>query len=133
MTLRVLFLLMLCAWLPLTASASDLPTPGQGPALRIQGSNTIGAALGPALVEGLLRQQGLVKVHSETPDKANELRIVGETTQGHRIEVELTAHGSSTGFTALKTGSADLAASSRPIKDREVLDLQSLGDLKSAS
>ncbi|WP_160107813.1 substrate-binding domain-containing protein [Pseudomonas izuensis] len=132
MTLRVLFLLMLCAWLPLTTSASDLPTPEQGPVLRIQGSNTIGAALGPALVEGLLRQQGLKKVHSETPDKANELRIVGETVQGRRIEVELTAHGSSTGFTALKTGSADLAASSRPIKDREVLDLQSLGDLKSA-
>ncbi|BCX69332.1 substrate-binding domain-containing protein [Pseudomonas izuensis] len=132
MTLRVLFLLMLCAWLPLTTSASDLPTPEQGPVLRIQGSNTIGAALGPALVEGLLRQQGLIKVHSETPDKANELRIVGETVQGRRIEVELTAHGSSTGFTALKTGSADLAASSRPIKEREVLDLQSLGDLKSA-
>ncbi|RKS24591.1 phosphate ABC transporter substrate-binding protein (PhoT family) [Pseudomonas sp. WPR_5_2] len=132
MTLRVLFLLMLCAWLPLTTSASDLPTPEQGPVLRIQGSNTIGAALGPALVEGLLRQQGLIKVHSETPDKANELRIVGETVQGRRIVVELTAHGSSTGFTALKTGSADLAASSRPIKEREVLDLQSLGDLKSA-
>ena len=131
MTLRVLFLLMLCSWLPLTASASDLPTPEQGPVLRIQGSNTIGAALGPALVEGLMRQQGLVKVHAEAPDKANELRIVGETALGRRVEVELTAHGSSTGFRALKTGSADLAASSRPIKDREVTDLQSLGDLKS--
>ena len=131
MTLRVLFLLMLCACLPLTASASDLPLPEQGPVLRIQGSNTIGAALGPALVEGMLRQQGLVKIHSETPDRANELRIVGETAQGRRVEVELAAHGSSTGFSALKTGNADLAASSRPIKDREVTDLQPLGDLKS--
>ncbi|MGY2343342.1 substrate-binding domain-containing protein [Pseudomonas sp. SDO5532_S415] len=131
MTLRVLFLLMLCNWLPLTASASGLPTPEQGPVLRIQGSNTIGAALGPALVEGLMRQQGLVKVHAEAADNANELRIVGETAQGRRVEVELAAHGSSTGFSALKTGSADLAASSRPIKDREVADLKSLGDLKS--
>lgn len=129
MTLRMLFLLML--WLPLTVSASSLPTPEQGPVLRIQGSNTIGAALGPALVEGLLRQQGLINVHSEAPDTANELRIVGETVQGHRVEVELAAHGSSTGFNALKTGSADLAASSRPIKDREVADLQARGDLKS--
>lgn len=131
MSLRVLFLLMLCNWLPLTASASELPTPEHGPVLRIQGSNTIGAALGPALVEGLFRQQGLIKVHRETPDKANELRIVGETPQGRRVEVELAAHGSSTGFNALKTDNADLAASSRPIKDREVADLQSLGNLKS--
>jgi phosphate transport system substrate-binding protein len=133
MTLRVLFLLMLCNWLPTTAAASDLPVPDHGPVLRIQGSNTIGAALGPALVEGLLREQGLLKVHSETPDKANELRIVGETLQGRRVVVELAAHGSSTGFAALKTASADLAASSRPIKDSEVTDLQALGDLKSAS
>jgi phosphate transport system substrate-binding protein len=131
MTLRMLFLLMLCAFLPLTASAGDLPTPENGPVLRIQGSNTIGAALGPALVEGLFREQGLLKVHSEVPDKANEQRIVGETVQGRRVVVEVAAHGSSTGFSALKTSSADLAASSRPIKDVERSDLKTLGDFKS--
>lgn len=131
MTLRVLFLLMLCAWLPLTASAGDLPTREPGPVLRIQGSNTIGAALGPALVEGLMREQGLLKVHSEAPDKANELRVVGETVQGHRVVVDVAAHGSSTGFSALKTVTADLAASSRPIKDSERVDLKPLGDFKS--
>jgi len=131
MLLRALFLLMLCIGLPQTASAGDLPTPEHGPVLRIQGSNTIGAALGPALVEGLLREQGLRKVHSEAPDTANELRIVGETVQGRRVVVEVAAHGSSTGFTALKTGTADLAASSRPIKDSELDSLKSLGDLKS--
>ncbi|MGE8065887.1 substrate-binding domain-containing protein [Pseudomonas sp. NPDC089569] len=132
MTLRVLFLLMVCNWLPLAASAGGLPTPEKGPVLRIQGSNTIGAALGPALVEGLLRQQGLLKVHREVPDAANELRIVGESAQGRRVEVALSAHGSSTGFSALQSGNADLAASSRAIKDRELSDLQFLGDLKSA-
>jgi len=131
MTLRVLFLLMLCIGLPQTATAGTLPVSDHGPVLRIQGSNTIGAALGPALVEGLLREQGLLKVHSESPDKANELRIVGETAQGRRVEVELAAHGSSTGFSALKNASADLAASSRPIKDSELLSLESFGDLKS--
>jgi phosphate transport system substrate-binding protein len=133
MTLRVLFLLILCIGLPPTATASPLPIPGQGPVLRIQGSNTIGAALGPALVEGLMREQGLLKVHSESADKANESRIVGETLEGRRVEVELAAHGSSTGFTALKSASADLAASSRPIKDSELVSLQPLGDLKSAA
>ncbi|MEO4013965.1 MULTISPECIES: phosphate ABC transporter substrate-binding/OmpA family protein [Pseudomonas] len=132
MTLRVLFLLMLCACLPLTASAGALPTPEAGPVLRIQGSNTIGAALGPALVEGLMSEQGLLKVHSEAPDKANELRVIGETVQGRRVAVDIAAHGSSTGFTALKTATADLAASSRPIKDSERADLARLGDFKSA-
>ncbi|MGF6110037.1 substrate-binding domain-containing protein [Pseudomonas frederiksbergensis] len=131
MTLRVLFLSMLCAVLPFTALAVDLPTPDHGTVLRIQGSNTIGADLGPALVEGLMREQGLLKVHSETPDKANEQRIVGQTAQGRRVVIEVAAHGSSTGFTALKNASADLAASSRPIKDSELADLKSLGDLKS--
>ncbi|EUB75762.1 PBP domain containing protein [Pseudomonas sp. GM41(2012)] len=132
MTLRVLFLLMLCAWLPLATSAGELPTPEAGPVLRIQGSNTIGAALGPALVEGLMREQGLLKIHSEAPDKANELRVIGETVQGRRVAVDIAAHGSSTGFTALKTATADLAASSRPIKDSERADLAHLGDFKSA-
>ncbi|WP_413704428.1 substrate-binding domain-containing protein [Pseudomonas sp. Pseusp16] len=133
MMLRVLFLLMLCMGLPQAGSAGDLPTPEHGPVLRIQGSNTIGAALGPALVEGLLSAQGLRRIHRETPDTANELRIVGETAQGRRIVVEVAAHGSSTGFTALKAARADLAASSRPIKDSELASLQSLGDLKSPS
>jgi phosphate transport system substrate-binding protein len=133
MMLRVLFLLMLCMGLPQAASAGDLPIPEHGTVLRIQGSNTIGAALGPALVEGLLSEQGLRRIRRETPATANELRIVGETVQGRWVVVEVAAHGSSTGFTALKAASADLAASSRPIKDSELASLQSLGDLKSPS
>ncbi|MHC8318848.1 phosphate ABC transporter substrate-binding/OmpA family protein [Pseudomonas sp. LB3P31] len=131
MLLRVLFLLMLSILVPGSASAGALPLPDHGPVLRIQGSNTIGAALGPALVEGLMREQGLLKIHRETPDKSNELRIVGETAQGRRVAVEIAAHGSSTGFTALQSAAADLAASSRPIKDSELASLQNLGDLKS--
>ena len=131
MMLRVLFLLMLCLGLPHLAAAGNLPTSGQGPVLRIQGSNTIGAALGPALVEGLLGEQGLRRIHRVTLATANELRIIGETDQGSRVVVEVAAHGSSTGFTALKTANADLAASSRPIKDSERVNLASLGDLKS--
>lgn len=131
MTLRVLCVFLLSAWL--TASAAGLPVRDDGPALRIQGSNTIGAELGPALVEGLLQEQGLLKVHRETPDTINEQRIVAQTAQGKRVVVEVAAHGSSTGFAALKNASADLAASSREIKDSELLNLQSLGDLKSAA
>ncbi|NMX77652.1 hypothetical protein FEM54_25790 [Pseudomonas edaphica] len=127
MMLRVLFLLIL----PLYAAAAALPVPDQGPALRIQGSNTIGAALGPALVKGMLEHQGLQAVHSEPGDGANEQRVIGKTRQGKTVTVEVAAHGSSTGFSALKKSNADLAAASRPIKDSELVDLEPLGDLKS--
>lgn len=129
MTLRVLFLL--CGVFSFSAVAAPLPAPEQGPALRIQGSNTIGAALGPALVKGLMEHQGLRNVHSEPAEGANEQRVVGTTRQGTTVTVEVAAHGSSTGFAALKKASADLAASSRPIKDGELVDLEPLGDLKS--
>ncbi|AKS09307.1 substrate-binding domain-containing protein [Pseudomonas trivialis] len=128
MMLRVLFLLAL---FPLYAVSAPLPVPDQGPALRIQGSNTIGAALGPALVKGLMEHQGLQAVRIEPAQGANEQRVTGKTRQGKTVSIEVAAHGSSTGFTALKKATADLAASSRPIKDSELVDLEPLGDLKS--
>ncbi|MFD2642517.1 substrate-binding domain-containing protein [Pseudomonas japonica] len=95
--------------------------------LRIQGSNTIGATLAPALVRGLLQSRGISEIHSEPGAQANEVRI-----RGGDIQVDIAAHGSSTGFVALKAGDAELAAASRPIKDSEVADLQALGNLTSA-
>ncbi|KRP74648.1 membrane protein [Pseudomonas paralactis] len=127
MMLRVLFL---CFALALPAVAASLPIPDQGPALRIQGSNTIGAALGPALVKGLMEYQGLRDVRSEPGAGANEQRVVGTIRQGKTVTIEIAAHGSSTGFIALKNARADLAAASRPIKDGELVDLEPLGDLK---
>lgn len=127
MMLRVLFL---CFAIALPAVAAPLPIPDQGPALRIQGSNTVGAALGPALVKGLMEYQGLQDVRAEPGAGANEQRVVGKTRQGKTVTIEVAAHGSSTGFAALKNNHADLAAASRPIKDSELVDLDILGDLK---
>src|SRR5690606_39821510 len=45
--------------------------------------------------------------------------------------VSVAAHGSGTGFVGLQDGSADLAASSRPIKGGEAEALKGLGDLRS--
>ena len=119
--LRFLSLTLLCAITSL-ATAADL---------RIQGSNTIGANLGPALVSAMLAEQGLHDIHSVPVIPPNEHSIVGTTAQGQQIRVDVAAHGSGTGFTALAVGLADLVASSRPIKDRELVDLEPLGDLKS--
>ncbi|RMT77955.1 OmpA protein [Pseudomonas savastanoi pv. nerii] len=121
------------ATLPALALAA-LPLPaGEIPALRIQGSNTINAQLGPALAEGLMRQQGLQSVQTVAGNVMNEQRVVGTTAAGQTVSIEIAAHGSGTGFTALKAGNADIATSSRPIKDQEAKDLAGLGDLKSAA
>lgn len=113
------------------ASFADLLLPANGqPALHIQGSNTIGAKLGPALVGGLLEKEGFTGVRIE-PSGDNEQRITGRDAQGRLVNIQVAAHGSSTGFVALGQGSAELAASSRPIKDSEAASLAALGDLRS--
>lgn len=124
--------------LALTILAALLLLPGfsfaeqSAPVLRIQGSNTIGAVLGPALAKGLLQEQELQNVQVQPSNNVNEQQISGQTAAGQTIRIEVAAHGSSTGFSALKSGIADLAASSRPIKDAELVELESLGDLKSS-
>lgn len=131
--LRALFLVLgICAVaLPAPAYAA-LPMPvGDTAVLRIQGSNTINARLGPALVEGLMRRQGLQGVRTLPGAVPNEVRVVGTAAAGQQLTVEIAAHGSGTGFTALRSGHADIAAASRPIKAQEAADLARLGDLQS--
>lgn len=71
-----------------------------------------------------MEHQGLQAVRIEPAQGANEQRVTGKTRQGKTVSIEVAAHGSSTGFTALKNATADLAASSRPIKDSELVDLE---------
>ncbi len=126
-TAALLALAFCCYVMPWPASASEANL-----LLRIQGSNTIGAHLAPALAAGLLRQQGVA--HPEQQISApNEVSVSGRDAQGRLMQITVAAHGSGTGFVALAEGSAELAASSRPIKDSEQASLASLGDLRSAS
>ncbi|MEQ4314845.1 phosphate ABC transporter substrate-binding/OmpA family protein [Pseudomonas syringae] len=125
-------LILTSATLPASAIAALPMASGDAPVLRIQGSNTINAQLTPALVEELMRQQGMQAVRS-LPSAVNELRVVGTTPTGQLVSIDIAAHGSGTGFSALKAGNTDIAASSRPIKDQEAKDLAGLGDLKSAA
>ncbi|ALN19421.1 substrate-binding domain-containing protein [Ectopseudomonas mendocina] len=131
-TLSLLLIGFICYALPLSVFASALPaSEGNQPVLRIQGSNTIGAKLAPELVRGLFEAQGLQDIHSEDGARENEQRVLARQVDGRLVVVEIAAHGSGTGFAALKDGSAHLAASSRPIKDSEAASLASLGDLRS--
>jgi phosphate transport system substrate-binding protein len=120
-----------CCLLPAWVFAA-LPIPAdERSVLRIQGSNTIGAKLAPALVKGLLEQQGLSAIEVRPGPVQNEQSISARTADGRLVTIEVAAHGSSTGFVALQNGNADLAASSRPIKDSEVGALAALGNPKS--
>ncbi|MBF3168867.1 hypothetical protein HKW72_13380 [Pseudomonas aeruginosa] len=131
-TLSLVFLGFLCYAFPWSVFAAPLPIPTDDtPALRIQGSNTIGAKLLPALVEGLMEEEGLEDIRRTPGERENELHLLGKSRDGRLVRVELSAHGSSTGFTALLERHAELAAASRPVKDSEVRALAGFGDLRS--
>ncbi|MFJ4345627.1 substrate-binding domain-containing protein [Pseudomonas sp. NPDC089401] len=119
-------LLLLLPLFPLTALAEPLH-------LRVQGSNTIGAALLPALVQGQLWAQHATDIQQVPGALANETVITARDAQGRALRIDIAAHGSSTGFAALGQGDADLAAASRPISEAEVVRLKALGDLRAAS
>ncbi len=101
--------------------------------LSIQGSNTIGAALAPALVRGFLQGQGAQAIRSQSGGQANEVEVSAINAHGAPLRISIAAHGTRTGFSALAQGEADLAAASRPISDEEARELAHLGDLRSAS
>jgi phosphate transport system substrate-binding protein len=128
-----LILGFLCYALPWRVFAAlPLPQAGQ-PALQIQGSNTIGARLGPALVRGMFEEQGFHNVQVEPGYAANEVRISAVNSAKQPVFIEVAAHGSGTAFVALKDASAQLGASSRPIKATEAQALAALGDFNSAA
>lgn len=128
LTASALLIAFVCYALPWHAWAAD----GESSVLRIQGSNTIGARLGPALVKGLFEEQGFQAIRIEAGELENEQRVVGLNAEGRSVSINVAAHGSGTGFTSLGDGSAELAASSRPIKAAEASRLAHLGDLNSA-
>jgi len=99
--------------------------------LRIHGSNTIGAKLMPALVTQWLQGNGFV-IRSDSFSQVGE-RLIRAARGGERIDVEIHAHGSSTGFKSLQASSADLAMASRKVRAMEVESLAHLGDVSDTS
>jgi phosphate transport system substrate-binding protein len=102
------------------------PVFSQESLLRLQGSNTIGAELGPELVTGWLQANHYRDVVIEKTG-AEEQRILAHSATGDLLQITIAAHGSTTGFRGLLEGQADIAMSSRPIKDKEIEQLKGLG------
>jgi phosphate transport system substrate-binding protein len=103
-------------------------------ALRLQGSNTIGAKLAPALAKAFLEQRGVAQVSVQPTAVENEFLVSGsERRDGatQTVGITVAAHGSATGFQALATQQADIALASRPIKADERALLLALGDMES--
>ncbi|ACE83949.1 phosphate ABC transporter substrate-binding/OmpA family protein [Cellvibrio japonicus] len=101
----------------------------QGPLFRIHGSNTLGEKLAPRLVESWLMAKGATNIATEQGATATE-KMISAHINGRVEYVEIHAHGSSTAFTDLMSGKADMGMSSRRIKlqERELL-MEKLGDL----
>lgn len=97
--------------------------------LDIHGSNTLGAKLIPQCAKGFLESKDISNVTIRTTAE-NEFLIQGERNQS---QIRVAAHGSSTGFRSLDTGFADIGMSSRPIKDKEVVKLNRLGNMRNSA
>jgi phosphate transport system substrate-binding protein len=91
---------------------------GSGAALRLSGSNTIGADLAPALVEQFLRGRSAANVSRSSDGKRVTIQatLASETAP---TAVSIDAAGTSTAFTALAAGRCDIAMASRPITAAE--------------
>lgn len=87
--------------------------------LRISGSNTLGAQALPAVVESYLEAKQVNNVSIVRLDQHQSSMVRGTAPDGQAVNVLIEAQGSSTGFSSLINGTADIAAASRPVTDDE--------------
>lgn len=100
--------------------------------LRLQGSNTVGAKLAPALAKQFLEQRGVGQISIKPTAVENEFIVYGvENGTQREVGITVAAHGTATGFQSLLNRSADVAMASRPIKpdENEPLSAQ-FGDMR---
>lgn len=102
-------------------------TAGAATRLCLSGSNTVGQKLAPALVRAWAAQQGWT-LRSTLQPALDETRLTLATPQGPLV-VDVLAHGTSTGFAALRDGTCDLWMASRAVRDDEVREADRLGKL----
>ncbi|WP_144393307.1 substrate-binding domain-containing protein [Pleionea sediminis] len=88
---------------------------------KIHGSNTVGEKFAPILLEKFLTTKGYTRVQLIRQPSPVEKRISATNPLRKKsVNVDLAAHGSSTGFVDLLAGNTDIAMSSRPIKPEEM-------------
>jgi phosphate transport system substrate-binding protein len=117
---------------PVAPAAVPVQLPPETVLLRLAGSNTIGANLGPQLARAFLADTGDTNVTIEPTGKPDEVKVAG--LRGDKREaITIAAHGSATAFTDLASGAADVGMASRRIKPAENETLAPLGNMTSAT
>ncbi len=99
--------------------------------LKLHGSNTIGAKMGPALARAYLQHLGADTVIQEKGATAEEIYVRGRFPQGEKT-FEIWSYGSNTGFDDLAWGKCDVGMSSKPIDNQNVQRLAALGNMRAA-
>ena len=98
----------------------------------VYGSNTIGATLMPALIQGYADSLDADLVQElSAVENERVMRIIHETGE-EMAAIDLRAHGSGTSYTGLEAGQATIGMSSRQMKDQEaaLLSAKGGGDLR---
>lgn len=119
------------------ATRPTLPSsPGVGQKnviLRLHGSNTIGAELGPELAKAFLHEKGAATVEHVPAGRERESFVQSDLNgDGVPEVIEIHAHGSRTAFADLKAGLCDIGMSSMKIPEDTVRELLPVvGDLSS--
>ncbi len=119
-----LICLLAFAAVPLVALAQD----SEPERLRIHGSNVLGAALLPDMVDSWLKNIGYEHIQHHVLGAAQTQ--ISASRDGQPLVVEIDKRGSASGFAALVSGSAELAMSSRPPDAQEMDAAWQLGDLR---
>lgn len=101
--------------------------------LRLQGSNTVGAKLAPALAKSFLEQHDVSQVTIKAVGSENEFLVSGIDTASRReVGIAVMAHGTATGFQTLASGDADVVMASRPVKsDENKILIDAFGNMQS--
>ncbi len=103
-------------------------------ALRLSGSNTIGADLMANLLQGFLGEEGWKNIQRVRTADADVYSVIGTPAGSDSyVAIEVEARGSTTAFDGLEKGLCDIGMSSRRAKEGEVTRLSRLGDLTSPS
>ena len=124
-----------CPTEPITApKVASFAATGAPTKFSIAGSNTVGNALMPALIEAYAKSAGLETVRVDQADPLDVVMKLRDRAGREVASIDLRRHGSSTSFRELQAKTALIGMSSRRIKDGEVTKLRTagLGNMRSA-
>lgn len=103
------------------------PADALRPVFRISGSNVLGAALMPALIEGFAFEQDADLLREPLDAMLTRFIIEGESPERPLAEIVLAAPGSSQAFAELLAREALIGMSSRPVRQDEASALRAAG------